>query len=301
MNYMQVISMPNSIDHSAEWYARRKKGIGGSDSAAVLGVSKWRTPYQVWEDKTGRSEKVEPNEAMRAGTYMEKSIRELYSNETGRTVYDPGFAIDKEYPFIVGDVDGLCSDRILEIKNCRNEWDEIPIEYFFQVQHYMRLFDMPLADIAVMFYGQKFQIFTVERDKSLWETILPVYQEFWKCVETDTPPELETLDDVNRAYRNSRDSSVILDADAIDKLQRIKTLKKTIAGLQEQLDEYEFEVKNKMAENAIGTDANGKTLVTWKTTKPRETFNTKLFKEDNPGIYNQYLKVGESSRTFLIK
>ena len=301
MNYMQVISMPNSIDHSPEWYSRRKKGIGGSDSAAVLGVSKWKTPYQVWEDKTGRSEPTEPNQAMRAGTYLEKSIREMYSNETGKMVYDPGFSIDKEFPFIVGDVDGLCDDRILEIKNCRNEWEEIPIEYFFQVQHYMRLFDMPLADIAVLFHGQEFRIFTVERDESLWDTILPVYQEFWKCVETDTPPELETLDDVNRAYRYSKEASVILDADSIDKLQRIKTLKKTITGLKEQFSEYEFEVKNKMADNAIGTDESGKTLVTWRTSKPRETFDSKRFREDNPGIYNQYLKTGESSRTFLIK
>lgn len=301
MNYMQVISMPNNIDHSPEWYRRRKLGIGGSDSAAVLGVSKWRTPYWVWEDKTGRREPDEPNEAMKAGTYMEKSIREMYSNETGRTVYDPGFRIDAEYPFIVGDVDGLCSDRILEIKNCRNEWDEIPIEYFFQVQHYMRLFNMPLADIAVMFYGQKFQIFTVEAQTELWETIIPVYQEFWKCVETDTPPELETLDDVNRAYRNSQDSAVILDAETIKKLEKIKTLKKTIAELQEEVNDCEFAVKNQMAENAVGTDENGKTLVTWRTSKPRETFDAKLFREDNPGIYNQYLKTGVSSRTFLIK
>lgn len=301
MNFMQILTMPKREEKSPEWYSRRRKGIGGSDSAAVLGVSKWRTPYQVWEDKTGRAVKEEPNAAMRAGTTLEESIRKMYSNETGRTVYDPGFAVDSEYPFIIGDVDGLCDDRIVEIKNCRREWDEIPTEYFFQVQHYMRLFNKPFADLAVLFSGQDFRIFTIERQPELWDSILPIYKNFWECVETDTPPELETLEDVNKAFRISKDSSIVLDATAIDNLQRIKTLKETIANLQTQLSDYEFEVKSQLGENAVGTDASGKTLVTWRTSKPRETFDTKQFKEDCPAIYNQYLRTGNASRTFLIK
>ena len=301
MNYMQVLSIPTKEGHSPEWHARRKKGIGGSDSAAVLGVSPWKSPYEVWEDKTGRAIPVEANDAMRAGSKLEKSIREMYSDETGRTVYYPGFAVDKEYPFIVGDVDGLCDDRIVEIKNCRKEWEEIPIQYFFQVQHYMRIFQKPLADLAVLFSGQDFRIFTVEAQPELWETIIPVYQEFWKCVETDTPPELETLADVNAAYKNSRESSVILDATAIDGLMRIKNLKATIANLQEQLNQYEFEVKNQLGENAIGTDENGKPLVTWRSSKPRSVFDYKQFQADNPELYERYLRTGATSRTFLVK
>ena len=35
-----------------DWLKERQKGIGGSDVAAILGMSPWRTPYQVWEEKT---------------------------------------------------------------------------------------------------------------------------------------------------------------------------------------------------------------------------------------------------------
>lgn len=302
-NYMEVLAMPNrrSGEHSQEWHARRRSGIGGSDSAAVLGESKWRTPYAVWAQKTGRAAATPPNTAMKAGTALEKVIREMYSNETGRTVYDPGFAVDEECPIIVGDVDGLCDDRVLEIKNSRYEWDEIPVDYFFQCQHYMRLFNKPFADLAVLFSGQDFRIFTIEAQPELWEMIIPVYREFWRCVETDTPPELETLADVNNAYRQSRDSSIVLNAQTIESVRNIQRLKDEIKELEMMISDLEFIVKKDMADNAVGTDANGKTIVTWKTSKPRTSFNSKQFQIDQPELYQQYLTTGSPSRTFLIK
>ena len=301
MRGMQILSMPNKIDHSPVWHARRKTGIGGSESAAVLGVSKWRTAYQVWLDKTGQAEPTEPNEAMRTGTILEKSIREMYSNETGRTVYDPGFKVDEEYPFIVGDVDGLCDDRFLEIKNSGYEWGEIPVDYFFQVQHYMRLHNKELADIAVLFHGQVFRIYTIERQDDLWKDILPIYEEFWRCVQSLTPPELTNLEDVNQAYRVSQETSVTLSDSAIQALDKIKAIRASIAEQEQTLSTLEFEIKRELGENATGLDASGRTLVTWKTTKPRETFDTKRFKTDNPSLYEQYRTTGNPSRPFLVK
>lgn len=301
MRGMQVLSMPRSIEHDQFWHARRKAGIGGSEAAAVCGVSKWRTPYQVWLDKTGQAEPVEPNEAMITGTILEKSIREMYSNETGRTVYDPGFKVDDEYPFIVGDVDGLCDDRVLEIKNSGYEWDEIPVDYYFQVQHYMRLHKKDIADIAVLFHGQVFRIFTVERQEDLWKDIIPIYEDFWKCVTTMTPPELTNLEDVNTAYRQSQDTSITLSGTAIESLEKIKELKAKIAEQEQIISTLEFNVKQELGENAVGTDENGRTLVTWRTSKETVTFNRKRFEAEHPELFDEYKTTGATRRPFLIK
>jgi predicted phage-related endonuclease len=37
-----------------EWLARRTGYIGGSDAAAALGLSPWKTNVDLWEEKTGR-------------------------------------------------------------------------------------------------------------------------------------------------------------------------------------------------------------------------------------------------------
>lgn len=303
-NVMPVLTMPKryaAFDHTPDWHQKRRQGIGGSEAAAVLGESKWATPYQIWRAKTGRDAPRPANEAMEAGITFEPAIREWYSNKTGRTVYDPGFTKHEKYPFIVGNVDGLCEDRVLEIKNSGYEWDTIPTDYFFQVQHYMYLHQKRFADLAVVFRGQHFKIFTVEQDLSLWDYILPIYADFWRCVETDTPPDLSTLSDVDEAYRNSKESSIILPQDVLVELEKIKALKTQIAELEDEKSESELAVKQALKDNAIGTDANGKTVVTWRTSKPRRTFDSKRFREENPEMYDEYITENEGTRPFLVK
>ena len=57
-----------------EWLKLRKKTIGGSDAAAVVGLSKWASPYSVWADKTGKVPDKEDSEAMRQGRDLEEYV-----------------------------------------------------------------------------------------------------------------------------------------------------------------------------------------------------------------------------------
>ena len=38
-----------------EWLKERTKGIGGSDVSTILGLNPYKTPLQLWEEKTGKS------------------------------------------------------------------------------------------------------------------------------------------------------------------------------------------------------------------------------------------------------
>jgi len=72
--------------NTEKWLNERRKGIGGSDAAAICGLSPYRTPLQVWQDKRGLSGVIPENEAMEWGKRLEPIIRQKYSDTTGREV-----------------------------------------------------------------------------------------------------------------------------------------------------------------------------------------------------------------------
>ena len=148
---LEIIAFPKPIDeHSEAWHDERRKCIGGSDAAAVLGMSNWKTPYEVWHDKV-YGPTFKGNDGTRRGQLREPQIVTEYATKTGRIVYQPGHMTMPERPYVGCNLDGLCKDRIIEAKtaNARAEsrWSEpgiittenvegrIPMEYFLQCQH----------------------------------------------------------------------------------------------------------------------------------------------------------------------
>ena len=61
-----------------KWLEERRKGIGGSDAAALVGMNSYSTPYTVWADKTGRLPEKEDSEAMRQGRDLEQYVAERF-------------------------------------------------------------------------------------------------------------------------------------------------------------------------------------------------------------------------------
>ena len=51
--------MVHKIDNHDEWIEKRRFGIGGSDAGAVLGVNKYKSNLELWEEKTGLTEAVD--------------------------------------------------------------------------------------------------------------------------------------------------------------------------------------------------------------------------------------------------
>lgn len=119
-----------------QWLRYRKQGIGGSDVASLLGISKWKSEIELWLDKTNQTnEPPIENEAMTWGTIMEPIIRNHFAEVTGKTVVELKAMLQHpEYPFMLADVDGVTVDdagnpAILEIKTAseykRSEWEQV--------------------------------------------------------------------------------------------------------------------------------------------------------------------------------
>ncbi|MDI9475820.1 MAG: YqaJ viral recombinase family protein, partial [Bacillota bacterium] len=62
MNAIKLVDT-RTITHE-EWLNWRKKGIGGSDVSALLGLNPWRSPLALYYDKVGENEDEEESIAM---------------------------------------------------------------------------------------------------------------------------------------------------------------------------------------------------------------------------------------------
>ncbi len=189
---------------SPEWLEYRRTRRNASESAAVLGVSPWTTPYQLWLEKTG---KVQPrtNEAMRHGTDMEPLARLAYEEQTG-LVMQPLVLQTGDYS---ASLDGMTleGDLILEIKcpvrGTRSDlWQDvqagnIPEHYLIQVQHQLMVSGAVSAHLWI-FDGHQGLLHDIQRDEATMRRIQAGWEDFQQYLDSDTPPPLSDDDTVVR-------------------------------------------------------------------------------------------------------
>ena len=141
-----------------EWLEERKKGIGGSDAATILGLNPYKTTIELWEEKTGRrqAEDISDKPYVQYGTKAEDHLRELFKLDFPQyEVTHEENAIIKHptHPFLFASLDGQLVNKetgelgILEIKTTnilqsmqKEKWKEkIPNNYYCQVLHYLNV------------------------------------------------------------------------------------------------------------------------------------------------------------------
>lgn len=185
-----------------DWLEYRKGGIGGSDASVVCGINHYKSPMELWLEKTNRLAPQEAGESAYWGTKLESLVRSEFTKRTGIEVrLLKQLLQSKEYPFMQANLDGICTDPnygecIFEAKTASafkaGEWENaIPDEYMLQIQHYMAVTGFKAAYIAVLIGGNTFRWRLVERDEELIAMLVQLEAEFWDCVKNDTPPLLD--------------------------------------------------------------------------------------------------------------
>ncbi len=129
---------------SEEWLDWRKKGIGSSDAPIIMGVSPWKTPFELWEEKTGRVQPEQTsNWAQERGNELEPVARAKFEIEYDMEM-SPALCQHEEYPQLRASMDGWNPKYKvgLEIKflgandfKLAKEQGVIPEKYFPQIQH----------------------------------------------------------------------------------------------------------------------------------------------------------------------
>ncbi|RRD43509.1 hypothetical protein EII18_02900 [Comamonadaceae bacterium OH3737_COT-264] len=299
-----------TIDRT-QWLAQRRAGIGGSDVAAILGLSKWRTPLDVYLDKRGELPEQEDSAAMHWGRTLEPIIRQEYANQTGVYVTVPkGILVHPEHSFMLANLDGFTeTNRVFEAKTARTAegWgepgsDEVPDAYALQVQHYMAVTDCPAADIAVLIGGSDFRIYHIEADKQLQADMIRAEAAFWHRVQNGDPPAPITLADAQRSFGHIKTEGTVHataeDAAAWHELLAIRARIKADEAREEAL---KARLMQAIGQRGDTLTFDGQTLATWKLSKPTKRFNRQRFTEAHPALAAQFTDESAPTRRFIIK
>lgn len=296
----------------ALWLEERRKGIGGSDVAAIMGISPWKTAYQVYQEKRKEVKDWEGNEITEWGKRMEPAIRQWYSDKTGRSVRLPEkILFSQEHPFMFASMDGYTDDRrVVEIKTARYgkgwgepETNQIPDYYMVQVQHYMIVTGFEVADVPVSIGGGSPELYIVPADAELQTLIIEACAEFWqRVVDGNPPPLVSYADAVQKFGRSITQGAVVAPDDAIAAVDELRTVREQ----KDVLEAKEEEIKGKLIitlgdAGDILVDSFGNILATYKISKGRVTVDQKALQKEMPEVYLKYLRTGEPSRRFLLK
>jgi putative phage-type endonuclease len=292
-----------------EWLEHRRKSIGGSDASAILGMNPYSSPYSVWADKLGKLPEKEDSEPMRLGRDLEEYVAQRFTEATGKKVRrENNILINPEYPFAHANVDRMVigedagfeakTTSALNLKRFKN--GEFPDTYYAQCVHYLAVTGCKRWYLGVLILGVGFEWFVIERDEDEIKALMKSEAEFWKYVESQTPPMADgtksTTDTITAIYPESNGTEVSLMAYESD-LKQYMTFCSLIKDVEKQRDEVANRIKAFMGEASKGIGNSHK--VSW-TSSVRSTFDHKRFAEDYPNLdLTSYYKISPC-RTFKV-
>ena len=312
---MAAVVLTSTVGLSQEeWLNYRRLGIGGSDAAVVCGINKYKSPIELWSEKTGLVPNNEAGESAYWGTRLESLIREEFTLRTGIKVIPVNQILQsREHPFMIANLDGVCrcpthGKCTFEAKTANafksDEWegDLVPQEYVLQIQHYLCVTGYNGAYIAVLIGGNKFKWTLVKRDEALITMLIRYERDFWMHVQDDVPPPMDGSDAcakfLNKRYPISVPrSKIVLPEAASDLINQYDTVSKQIEQLTGQKQRAGNILKDMLGDNETGII--GDSSISWKTVN-QERFDTKLFELEQQELYKKYVRK-TSHRRFSIK
>ncbi|UIY60042.1 YqaJ viral recombinase family nuclease [Burkholderia cepacia] len=235
-----------------DWLEERLSGVGGSDAAAALGLSPYKTTYELWLEKTKQlaAEDLDEVERIQFGRLMEDIIAREYARREGVKVRRRNQIVrHPKYPWMLANVDRLIEGerRGLECKNVdamafrMGEWgepgtDQVPEHYLLQCQHYMIVLDYPEWDLAACVGGNRLEKFVIRRDPELEQMIVDGEHDFWHRVEQHDAPDPDyahptTIALLQRMFPGTDGSEIQLDV-SLEHWHRVKQM------ADEQIKQY---------------------------------------------------------------
>ena len=276
------------------WLAKRRKVMGATDAVAVLGYSKFRTPLDVWGEKTGRwqPDDLDGKYVVERGNVLEALIiTEWARRNDARLVDHPPLIGHPDYPFLaasldaVGDIDDqrtICEAKAVTYRAAGDWWDDatmVPDQYVVQVLIQLAVTGLDVAHICADVAGEFVQV-EIRRDPYFEKWALPELAKWWGThVVGGIEPDIDPVRDyplLNRVW--IPDPGVTIDADDvlvadIRAFQRARDVASEHKSAVEQL-RGRIRVAMREATTVIGPDGNRLASITksgaLSVAKPRE-------------------------------
>ena len=296
-----------------QWLKCRQDGIGGSDVAAIMGLSKYRTALDVYISKVEElpeTDSLADNEFIYWGNVLEDVVAKEFQkrNPEYKVIKSSFMWQHPEHKFMVANVDRLLYHPehgwgVLEIKtaseyrNSHFEGDEIPEDYLLQTQHYTGTIpELNYSFLAALIGGNKYKQFYIEKDEELIETLIVLEKAFWENhVLAQNPPEIDGSEAATNYLKQ------LYGPEKAESATKVITLPDTSENwikVYHEASEEEKAAKEKK-ENAInhlkqemGTHQKatiGDSKLSW-TVVNTNKFDQKQFKKDHPELAGKYMK-----------
>lgn len=294
-----------------EWLAVRRRGIGGSDAAAILGWSDWTSPWEAYLDKAGLLDDLDDdsNEAQEWGTRLEAVIADVYAERTGLTLLNPQATYQHAAPdlgFMLASPDRLIvhPDRtdvgLLEVKNVTTwkaeEWadGQVPAAYLIQWQHTAEVMGCTWGAFAALIGGNRLVTVVMERDDDLVKMLIAEEQAFWQRVTDRNPPPIDGQESTEELLKRlfdsaAPDTAVGLDEDLLDELVAYHAAHAAVKDAEEQKRQATNRLRAALGDAEAGLTGDGTRVVTWKQ-GTRKAFDVEQLKAEMPEIAEKFTR-----------
>jgi putative phage-type endonuclease len=301
-------SIPTTQMDKTVWLGIRKVlGIGGSEAAVVLGISRYKTPYQLWQEKVSEEIEEISNKFTLWGNLLEEPIAQAYMRETGNIVIaDNKIRIHPKYDCLFTNLDRVimengketgCVECKSTVKSVYNSWEAneddnpqgIPLEHYIQVQDELACSGLPFCDYVVLLVDQReIRIKRILPDPEFIEKMETALVGWWNAyVVTNEAPPMTVKE---YAFVAPQEESFIEATGEIAELYNsLKEKKGTAKILDKEIGEMEDKIKEFIGEkaNLVLIDT---VIATWKQ-QSRSGIDSKLLKSKYPEISREVEKV----------
>ena len=286
-----------------EWREARKQGVGGSDVAAIMGISTYKSPLEVWLEKTGRapSPDLSGNEKVEWGNRLEPMVADKFrdSHPELRVRRKNATMQSLERPWALANIDrelrGEEGPGVLEIKTVglrsADHWVfGVPDYYMTQVQHYLSVTGWNYAWVACLIGGQEYREYYVPRDEEDIAAIDRAVDTFWNdYVEKGVMPAMTGGGHEGNAlagmFPQGNGYAKALDAD-FPELGERALIDQEIKELEARKKKLDNEIKARIGDGkGIDTESVHCTWVRFEASK----FDAKAFDAANPGLRDPYI------------
>lgn len=305
-----------------EWLNVRKGGIGSSDAAAAVGLNPYKSPLELWLEKTGRDcslPKADPQDEtspMYWGNILEPIVAAHYTKRTGHRVRRINAVLqhpDPSLPWMLANIDrevtGTNEVQILECKtagiNGARLWKEGVPEYVqLQVMHQLAVTGKQAADVAVLLGGQHLEVHRINRDEQLITRLIELERHFWHYVETDSPPPADGSASADLALRclYPEDDGQSVDFSSERNLSATfadwLSVRQTIAEQEKLEAQLKQTLQQAMGSATRATFETG--TVSWEKAKDSVVFDVTQLLKDHPEYQQRYSQTKPGSRRFLV-
>ena len=305
----------------------RQKYLGGSDVAAILGVSPWITPFQLFQKKTGALvEEITPakQRILDRGHRWEPIVLEMVVDELRDRGHDVEVVavgqryIDSEFSFMAAEID---AELIVDGEPVNGEmktanvfaaagWgdydsDDVPIYYAAQVMHGLMIQPRRRAVIAALTgFDDRPMLRWIERDEETIAAIRTKEIEFWQRLQSGDAPDPETPADVKLLYPRDRGLSINADDSLLAAHGRLKVAKASHKALEADIELLATQIKARMGDAALLLGPNGKPIATWKNNKDGSETDWQAVATELAApreLIEKHTKTTPGARPFLVK